>query len=231
MSRTFEALRKAERERRSVPGDVQELDVSPPKAGRRTEGKVLNPPSAASQSAALDLETGLQDVLGGRSGPVVLVPGVPAERFGRVIVDTAATLVLRRGLRLLVIEVNPVSPVLHRFLGVSRSRGCSDLLCGRGYDIREIRVSGADGAVDFLPAGSGRPPDVSWPDRLAFWLDNNSGSYDRILVAGPPPDEEGLLASLAGLGSGTVLILPQRARFRSSDALLTPGIVGIVMVG
>jgi len=160
---------------------------------------------------------------------------VDSERFAGLILDSVSSLTLRLELRCLVVDANLRAPFLHRFAGVPRSRGVADLLGGKEAEVRRLFVSGTGGTVGFLPAGGGRPADEAWPERLAAWLDDVAGSYDRVFVAGPAVDEADFQASLLDTVAGAVLVAPPRGRriaiSGKIEALIEPKLLGIVAVG
>jgi hypothetical protein len=232
VSRTFEALQKAERERKQGGRSAGRPSAD---GAREPDGTSLEPPPAERQKAALDLDRALQESLGKASGPVLLIPAVNPEKFADFVLDTVAALTLRLDLQCLVVDANLHAPCLHRFAGISRSRGVADLLGGRGTDVRRLSVSGSDGWVGLLPAGGGRPADEAWPERLAAWLDDVSDSFDRIFVAGPAGDDPSFHASLLDTVASSVLVVPSGGRAVTIPGKIEPVIgsklLGIVAVG
>lgn len=236
MSRTFEALQRAERERQAESASL--VRAPPPRAVHPPlTGHALTMPSAATQRAAIALDQSLRERTAGPAAPILFLSLTAATPVGRVVLDAAITVAVRSGLRPLVADCDFLSPCLHRLAGIARPRGVLDLLSGASCEVRQVGIAGDQGIVYMVPVGGASALGMERLDRLESWLTGEGAAYDRIFLVGPALGKAAgmpgtpAIASLANLAAGVVLAVPAglRGSYPVPDVLPAP--VGARMLG
>lgn len=166
--------------------------------------------------AYYSLRTALQfSTPNGAPANVLVTSSRPAEGKSTTAYATAVNLA-RLGRTVLLIDGDLRNPSMHRIVGVENDAGMSNLLSG-GADLRTLVKRTDQEGLDFIPCGPLPPnPAELWGgDRLRRVLDEAAGSYQHVVVDGPPVlgfADAPLLASAVG---GTIFVLEAKGTRRA----------------
>lgn len=166
--------------------------------------------------AYYSIRTALQFSTPNGTPPSLLVTSSrPAE--GKSTTAYAIALNLARvGRRVLLADGDLRNPSMHRVVGVDNDAGMSNLLSGGASLESLIKPTGQEN-LDFIPCGPLPPnPAELWGgDRLKRVLEDAAGTYDHVVVDGPPVlgfADAPLLASTVG---GTIFVLEAKGTRRA----------------
>ena len=166
--------------------------------------------------AYYSLRTALQFSTPNGTPPSLLVTSSrPAEGKSTTAFATALNLA-RLGRRVLLADGDLRNPSMHRVVGVENDAGMSNLLSG-GAELRSLVKSTSQANLDFIACGPLPPnPAELWGgDRLKRVLEEAAGSYDHVVIDGPPVlgfADAPLLASAVG---GTMFVLEAKGTRRA----------------
>ena len=166
--------------------------------------------------AYYSLRTALQFSTPNGTPPSLLVTSSrPAEGKSTTAFATALNLA-RLGRRVLLADGDLRNPSMHRVVGVENDAGMSNLLSG-GAELRSLLKSTSQANLDFIACGPLPPnPAELWGgDRLKRVLEEAAGSYDHVVIDGPPVlgfADAPLLASAVG---GTMFVLEAKGTRRA----------------
>ncbi len=197
----------------SIPHSRRQEALARRRLGRR-RGRIpvlaaVDPGDLAVESMR-SLRTSLQFALMESPSNVVAISG-PSPGLGKSFVTVNLAHVLAgSGQRILLVDGDLRRGNLHRYFGLSRGPGLSDLVAGGGPPEIAVRRTGvAD--LDVLPTGSipPNPAELLGSDRFQRVVADLSARYDLVLVDTPPVlavTDAALVARVAG-----VLLLVLRA--------------------
>lgn len=176
---------------------------------------------------ALAVSVSLTPAVDGRARLVQVTSSQPGEGKSTVISNLAISLA-KAGARVLVIDLDLRKPVQHRYWGMARAPGYSDLLAQGGgpEKARTMLETSEDWEVDVLTAGTKLPDTMgalmgrTLESMLAYW----SERYDYVLIDSPPA----FVSDAAILGRHADLILlvarpgvVERSNIRQASATLS----------
>lgn len=194
----------------ATPEDVEKklgvpvLGVVPLLDKGQTTAAALADIRSGFSEAYYSLRTALQfSTPDGAPASLLVTSARPAE--GKSTTAYAVALNLARvGKRVLLIDGDLRNPSMHRMVGVDNERGMSNLLSGSS-DLASVVQRTRQDNLFFIPCGPLPPnPAELWgSDRLRQFLADARGSFDHVVVDGPPvlgfADAPLLSASLGGV--------------------------------
>ncbi|MCC6072168.1 polysaccharide biosynthesis tyrosine autokinase [Massilia sp. GCM10020059] len=143
---------------------------------------------------------------------IVMITG-PARNLGKSFVTVnLAAVMAASGKRVLLIDADLRNGHLHRYFGVSREFGLSNVIAG-GTPVGDIIHRGVLENLDFIPTGALPPNRSEFLLHLNFGtlLESVSAQYDLVLLD-PPPILAVADALIIGAHAGAVFILARAGR-------------------
>jgi tyrosine-protein kinase Etk/Wzc len=137
----------------------------------------------------------------------------PARELGKSFVTVnLAAVMAASGKRVLLIDADLRNGQLHRYFGVSREHGLSNVIAGAA-PVGEVVHRGVLENLDFIPTGALPPNRSEFLLHLNFGtlLEAVSAQYDMVLID-PPPILAVADALIIGTHAGAVFILARAGR-------------------
>ncbi len=128
------------------------------------------------------------------------------EGTSTIVLQLAQLLATRSRLRVLLVDANPVRPILHKLLAARREEGFFDLLAGK---IDAIQAVQDRGDVDLISCGElgEHPARLLAPERLRRVLPVLGTRFDCVLYDCAPVIENPEMEALLQAADGAVMIL------------------------
>lgn len=147
---------------------------------------ILNPRSAMSE-ACHSLRTSIELGVDGCAAPSILVTSTRSQEGKSLTALGLAYSFADAGSRVLLIDGDLRRPALHHLIGMDNPHGLAEVLAGGLALRRAIRTSDAF-KVDVLTAGvrPDSPAALLDPEKIRQIMDEALGTYDRVIVDGPP---------------------------------------------
>ena len=148
---------------------------------------------------------------------VLVTSALAGEGKTFVATNLAQAIAREKGRKVLLIDADLRSPMLHKPLGAPLTPGLSDYLRGQASD-PEIIQHGQEGNLCFIPAGSpgSDPSELLSNGALEKLLERLTPLFDWVILDSPPCLPVADANVLAGICDGVLLVL--RAHATSSDA-------------
>jgi capsular exopolysaccharide synthesis family protein len=171
---------------------------------------------SAFSEAYYSIRTALQfSTPSGAPASLLITSSRPAE--GKSTTAYAIALNLARiGRRVLLADGDLRNPSMHRAMGVENDAGMSNLLSGAGELSALVKSTKQEG-LDFIPCGPLPPnPAELWGgDGLRRLLATAAGSYDHVVIDGPPVLGFADAPLLASAVDGAVLVVESKSTRRA----------------
>jgi len=205
-----------------TPADVEEklslpvLGVVPLLDRATTPHDALDNVRSGFSEAYYAIRTALQfSTPEGVPASLLITSSRPAEGKSTTAYAVALTLA-RIGRRVLLADGDLRNPSMHRVVGVDNETGMSNLLSG-GAALSDVIRPTAQPGLDFIACGPlpPNPAELLSGDRLRRTLADLVGSYDHVIIDGPPilGFADGPL--LASTVAGTILVVESKGTRRA----------------
>lgn len=128
------------------------------------------------------------------------------EGVSTVTANLAAVLSHRIKQRILLVDANSFSPVMHKLFGVHRAPGFTDIMAnGKKHVVQRV----ANQRLDVVAAGkmNGKVPQVFESDGFRRFLNLVGSHYQLIVIDMPPLFETTYASRFAGLCDGIILVV------------------------
>ena len=212
MSKIFDALRKAERDR--MRPARQRKRAAPP---RRPAN-----PDAAEQVFMLGLDehfrrslqnlrNAIDSEMKNRDSRVILfTSSLPGEGKTTIASFLARLLALGETERVLLVDCSVKRPALHDLFGLERERGIVDYLSGVAT-LQDVTRSVDEGSLDIVTAGTGMPEEMTQPlfnsEMMQRFVRETGEAYDYVLVDSSAILEAPETPIIASAVDATVLVV------------------------
>jgi len=138
---------------------------------------------------------------------VIFTSAEPGEGKTTTVLNMAITFA-QTGLRVLLIDGDLRKPRTHRYLGIEKTNGLSDLLAGL-IEIKDAIKHSEEKGLDCITAGQipPNPVELLSSDAMCELLNKLSESYDYIFIDTPPVTVVTDAASMAKFVNGYVVVI------------------------
>lgn len=195
MSKIYEALKKAEREREQTAARPS-LPSGP--------ATVIDPAAAIQEDYQRLRASVLSMTVPAGLHTILLVSARHGEGTTTVALGLATALARERDARVLLMEANLRSPLLRHLLPVETSFGLSDCALGRASP-EAIVTRVDDWNLSVIPAGT-QPASTVAAEAIESLLTRLQTQFDFVLIDGPPVNVYADAAVLAAKVDGVVLV-------------------------
>lgn len=185
MSKIYDALRKAERDRgrprsavpRAMRGQVPQF---------KDECLILAGMDERFRHSLLNLKNSIDSEMRGKESRVVLfTSAIAGEGKTTIVASLARVLASGESQKILLVDCSVHNPELHRLFGVKNEKGVIDYLAGRAK-LEDVIQNVDEGALDLVTAGTPASSDVTQPlfnsDRLEIFVKESAAAYDYVLI-------------------------------------------------
>lgn len=185
MSKIYDALRKAERDRgrgrsttpRAPRGPVSQF---------KDESLILVGMDERFRRSLLNLKNAIDSEMKDRESRVVLfASAIEGEGKTTIVASFARILTAGETHKILLVDCSVRNPELHRLFGVKNERGIVDFLAGRAK-LKDIIQSIDEGALDLVATGAVDARDTTQvlfnSERFEIFVKEVAGVYDYVLI-------------------------------------------------
>jgi capsular exopolysaccharide synthesis family protein len=215
MSKIYDALRRAERDR----GRQRPRERAPQRRPARPaeEARVLTGMDERFRRSLLNLKNAIDSEMKAKESRVVLfTSAVPGEGTTTIVASLARVLSLSDTQKILLVDCAIRNPSLHRLFGARNENGIIEYLSGRA-PLADVLKTVDDGVLDLVTAGSCEDADALQPlfdsDAFGLFLKEAAARYDYVLV-----DSSAVLESpetpLIGSRAGGIVLVVHAAKTR-----------------
>ncbi len=185
MSKIYDALRKAERDRGRPRGSADRaVEAAPPRL--RGESVLLAGMDEGYHRSLLNLNNSIDSAMKGKESRVILfTSAVKGEGKTTIVASLARVLASGEGQRVLLVDCSARDPQLHGLFGLSNERGLIDFLAGRAK-VKDVIQSVDQGALGVVPAGAiegGEGGQMMFgSERFALFVMEAAAAYEYVLI-------------------------------------------------
>ncbi len=185
MSKIYDALRKAERDRGRPRGKADRAPEAP--APRlRSESVLLAGMDEQYHRSLLNLKNAIDSGMKGKESRVILfTSAIAGEGKTTIVASLARVLASGESSRVLLVDCSARDPQLHRLFGLANDRGLVDFLAGRAK-IKDVIQTIDQGALDIVPAGAiggvEGPQMLFGSERFALFIKEAAAAYEYVLI-------------------------------------------------
>ncbi len=185
MSKIYDALRKAENEKRKRRGTTRSRPASKKIDVSRDSG-LLKGMDENFRRALLTLRNTIEsETKESNTRTIVFTSAVGKEGKTTILSAFARVLAIGQGERILLVDCAVRNPKLHRLFGVANEKGVIDYLEG-GEDLPNIVNHLELPGLDLVTAGTTDDVDIRMPlfnsDRMALFMREVSEAYEYVLI-------------------------------------------------
>jgi capsular exopolysaccharide synthesis family protein len=186
VSKIYDALRKAERER-GKPLERSAAAARPgPSVHIEDDALILAGMNENFRRSLLNLKSAIDSEMKERNSRVILfTSAVQGEGKTTVVASLARVLSLGESRKILLVDCSVRNPALGRLFGVKGEKGIADFLEGRAK-LDEIIQPITEGVLDIVTAGASQSLDMAQPlfdsERYDFFISEVSKVYHYVLI-------------------------------------------------
>ncbi len=185
MSKIYDALRKAEKDRAHTKTRERRVPVpgTPRVGGERV---LLRGMDENFRRSLLNLKNAIDSAMKDKESRVILfTSAVKGEGKTTIVASLARILALGESDKILVVDCSVRNPELHRLFGVGNERGMVEYLDGKAQ-VGDIVQSVDRGILDLVTAGTSGDIDLTQPlfnsERFGVFLRETAEKYDYVLI-------------------------------------------------
>jgi protein-tyrosine kinase len=216
VSKIYDALRKAERDKRGKPKESRAKPAKSAKArpgitltDRQRDGKFLSGMDENFRRSLLTLRNAVESEKKEQgTGTIVFSSAVSGEGTTTVIASFARVLAIGGSQRICVVDCSVRNPMLHRVFGVENKKGVIDFLGGEAAI--ETIIHDVDG-IDFIPAGVSENIDIAIPlfnsEKMSRFMRHLAEIYDYVLIDAPAILEAPETPIISSYSDGVILVI------------------------
>ena len=185
MSKIYDALRKAEKDRSRSRG--REPKVSAAGRPRLADDQVLLAGMDEHfRRSLLNLKNAIDSEMKAKESRVILfTSAVRGEGKTTVVASLARILALGESEKILLVDCSVRNPELHQLFGIGNERGIIDFLAGRAQ-LKDVIRSVDRGILDLVTTGRSEGVDATQPlfnsERLRIFMKEAAEAYDYVLI-------------------------------------------------
>lgn len=185
MSKIYDALRKAENEKKKRARSTG-IKPTPRKVDTSRDSGLLKGMDENFRRALLTLRNTIEsEAKENNTRTIVFTSAVGGEGKTTVMASFSRVLAIGQEGSILLVDCSIRNPKLHRLFGVENDKGIIDYLEGREDIPGLIKKSGISG-LDLMTAGLTEDVDISMPlfnsDRMALFMREVSEAYEYVLI-------------------------------------------------
>ena len=185
MSKIYDALRKAENEKRKRSGSTRVKPASR-KIDMSRDSSLLKGMDENFRRALLTLRNTIESETKERNTrTIVFTSAVGGEGKTTVLSAFARALAIGQGEKILLVDCSIRNPRLHKLFGVENDKGIIDYLNGRS-DLPNLTHHLGIPGLDLITAGVTEDVDISIPlfnsDRMSLFMREVSEAYEYVLI-------------------------------------------------
>lgn len=186
MSKIYDALRKAEKER-GKPVNAPVVGVRPaPSVHVEDDTLILVGMDERFRRSLLNLKNAIDSEMKASASRVILfTSAVRGEGKTTIVASLARVLSLGESHKILLVDCSIRGPALGRLFGVRGGKGILDFLEGRA-NLGEIVQTVTPGILDLVTVGTSDSPDIGQPlarsDRFAAFIKEAAKAYRYVLI-------------------------------------------------
>ncbi|MDD4857043.1 MAG: CpsD/CapB family tyrosine-protein kinase [Candidatus Krumholzibacteria bacterium] len=210
MSKIYDALRKAEKDRGRPRGAMP--SVTRGEAPQfKDESLIIAGMDERFRRSLLNLKNSIDSEMKGKESRVVLfTSAVEGEGKTTIVASLARVLAAGESQKILLVDCAVKNPEIHRLFGLKNEKGILDYLAGRAK-LQEV-VQGVDeGVLDLVTAGSSVSNDATQPlfnsDRLETFIKEVGAAYDYVLIDSSAILESPETTIIGSHADGIVLVI------------------------
>ena len=210
MSKIFDALHKAERDR-GRPHAASPRAPRGPAPHFKDDSLILAGMDERFRRSLLNLKNSIDSEMKGRESRVILfTSAVAGEGKTTVVASLARVLAAGESQKILLVDCSMRNPELHRLFGVNNEKGIVDYLAGRAK-LNEIVQSVGRGGFDLVAAGQSDRFDITQPlfdsERLEIFIKEVAAAYDYVLIDSSAILESPETVIIGSRADGIVLVI------------------------
>lgn len=185
MSKIYDALRKAERDR-GRPRGKSDRTPEAPAPRLRGESVLLAGMDEQYHRSLLNLKNSIDSAMKGKESRVILfTSAIKGEGKTTIVASLARVLASGESPRVLLVDCSSRDPQLHRLFGLKNDRGLVDFLAGKAK-IKEVMQTIDQGALDLVPAGAIEGFEATQmlfgSERFALFIKEAAAAYEYVLI-------------------------------------------------
>ena len=185
MSKIYDALRKAENEKKKGAGSPR-IKPKPRKIDTGRDAILLEGMDDNFRRALLTLRNTIEsDTKENNTRTIVFTSAIGKEGKTTVLAAFARVLAIGQEEKILLVDCSIRNPKLHKLFGLENDKGMIDYLDGREDLPNLIHHLGVPG-LDLITAGSTEDVDISMPlfnsDRMSLFMREASEAYEYVLI-------------------------------------------------
>lgn len=186
MSKIYDALRKAEKER-GKPNEKPAAGVSSaPAVHIKDDTLILVGMDEHFRRSLLNLKNAIDSEMKEKKSRVILfTSAIRGEGKTTIVASLARVLSLGESQKILLVDCSVRNPQLGRLFGANSGKGIIDLLEGRA-NLAEIIQPITPGVLDLVTTGASDSLDITQPlfnsDRFAAFIKGVAEAYDYVLI-------------------------------------------------
>lgn len=208
MSKIYDALRKAEKDR-GLPKPVEKTLPAIPLV--REDSPFLAGMDEGFRRSLLHLKNSMDSEMRDKTSRVVLFTSAArGEGKTTIVASLARVLALAESQKILLVDCSVRDPGLHRLFGLGNDRGIVDYLAGRAR-LKEIAKPVDQGALDLITLGAAVSEDMTQSlfnsERLDAFFKEAGEAYDYVLVDSSAILEAPETAIIGGRSDGIVMVI------------------------
>ncbi|MCX5754247.1 MAG: CpsD/CapB family tyrosine-protein kinase, partial [Candidatus Krumholzibacteria bacterium] len=185
MSKIYDALRKAERDR-GRPRAKPDRAAEAPAPRLRHESVLLAGMDERFHRSLLNLKNAIDSGLKGKESRVILfTSAIAGEGKTTIVASLARVIASGESQKILLVDCSTRNPELHRLFGLKNERGLVDFLAGRAA-IKDVIQSVDQGVLDLVAAGTMDGVEgtqmLFGSERFAIFIKEVAAAYEYVLV-------------------------------------------------
>lgn len=210
MSKIYDALRKAENEKRKRTGSTR-IKPASRKINMSRDSSLLKGMDEKFRRALLMLRNTIEsETKEHNTRTIVFTSAVGGEGKTTVLSAFARVLAIGQGEKTLLVDCSIRKPRLHRLFGVENDKGVIDYLDGR-EDLPNLIHHLDMPGIDLITAGTTEDVDISMPlfnsDRMSIFMRAVSEAYEYVLIDTSAVLEAPETPIISSYSDGVILII------------------------
>lgn len=210
MSKIYDALRKAENEKRKKSGSPR-IKPASRKVDLERDTILLEGMDENFRRALLTLRNTIEsETKEHNTRTIVFTSASRGEGKTTVLAAFARVLAIGQGEKILLVDCSIRNPKLHKLFGIENDKGIIDYLVGQEDLPNLVRHLGVTG-LDLITAGVTEDVDISMPlfnsDRMALFMREVSETYEYVLIDTSAVLEAPETSIISSYSDGVIMVI------------------------